>query len=69
MSRSGIAGLYSKCMFNFVRNCQIVVSEESYHVALPLVLFEGGSMSSPALGNVRIFYLSLSKVQWYLTVA
>ena len=52
MPRPGIAGLYDKCMFNFLRNCQSVLQISFYFTFPP-----AGYLSS---GIFFFFFASLS---------
>ena len=51
VNRSGIAGLYGKCMFNFIRNCQTVF-QNSYTILPSHNMSSNFSTTSPTLRKV-----------------
>lgn len=67
IARNEIAGSYYKCMFNFMKSCQVVFTVAK-HLAPPPKIRESShsSVSSP----VSTFYFSYSdRFVWYLIVA
>ena len=59
LPRGGVTDLYSRCMFNFMRNCQMSSKVAIYHITLPAIkLGSSCSTSSSALGIISTFYFS-----------
>lgn len=58
-----IAGLWDRCIFNFVRNYQAVLQDCSTHS--PVMYEDSGSISLPTFGGVIFILAIVMGVKWF----